>query len=112
MSKKNKGDARGFVYSTDPNFNYEAAPQEEQETLAPAQQRLRLKLDTKQRAGKAVTFVIGFIGKTEDLEDLGKKLRNYCGTGGSVKDGEILIQGDQRNKALQFLQKQGYKVSA
>lgn len=111
MSKKNKGDARGFVYSTDPNFSYEPEPQEEQNTLPPAQQRLRLLLDTKQRAGKAVTLVIGFIGKTEDLEDLGKKLRNYCGTGGSVKDGEILIQGDQRSKALQFLQKQGYKVS-
>jgi translation initiation factor 1 len=112
MSKKNKGDARGFVYSTDPNFSYEPEPQEEQHTLPPAQQRLRLLLDTKQRAGKAVTLVIGFIGKTEDLEDLGKKLRNYCGTGGSVKDGEILIQGDQRSKALQFLQKHGYKVSA
>ena len=110
MGKKNKGDARGFVYSTDPNFNYEAAPQEEQYTLPAAQQRLRLILDTKQRAGKAVTLVTGFIGKTEDLEDLGKKLRNYCGTGGSVKDGEILIQGDQREKALQFLQKQGYKA--
>ena len=112
MSKKNKGDARGFVYSTDPNFSYEPEPQEEQYTLPPAQQRLRLLLDTKQRAGKAVTLVIGFIGKTEDLEDLGKKLRNYCGTGGSVKDGDILIQGDQRSKTLQFLQKQGYKVSA
>ena len=110
MGKKNKGDARGFVYSTDPNFNYEAEQQEEQDTLPPAQQRLRLILDTKQRAGKAVTLVTGFIGKTEDLEDLGKKLRNYCGTGGSVKDGEILIQGDQREKALQFLQKQGYKA--
>jgi len=111
MGKKNKGDARGFVYSTDPNFNYEAEQQEEQDTLPPAQQRLRLILDTKQRAGKAVTLVTGFIGKTEDLEDLGKKLRNYCGTGGSVKDGEILIQGDQREKALQFLQKQGYKAN-
>lgn len=110
MGRKNKGDARGFVYSTDPNFNYEAEPQEEQNTLPPAQQRLRLILDTKQRAGKAVTLVTGFIGKTEDLEELGKKLRNYCGTGGSVKDGEILIQGDQREKALQFLQKQGYKA--
>lgn len=110
MGKKNKGDARGFVYSTDPNFSYEAESQEEQDTLPPAQQRLRLILDTKQRAGKAVTLVTGFIGKTDDLEDLGKKLRNYCGTGGSVKDGEILIQGDQREKAMQFLQKQGYKV--
>lgn len=111
MGKKNKGDARGFVFSTDPNFSFEPESQEEQDTLPPTQQRLRLLLDTKQRAGKAVTLVIGFIGKTEDLEDLGKKLRNYCGTGGSVKDGEILIQGDQREKALQFLQKQGYKAS-
>jgi translation initiation factor 1 len=111
MSRKNKADTRGFVYSTDPNFSFEPEEQDNHPTLPPAQQQLRLWLDTKQRAGKAVTLITGFKGSKDDLEDLGKKLKNYCGTGGSVKDGEILIQGDQRDKVLQFLQKQGYKAS-
>jgi translation initiation factor 1 len=108
MSKKNKADTRGFVYSTDPNFSYQAEANEPTETPAPSQQRLRILLDTKQRAGKAVTLVTGFSGKTEDLEALGKQLRNFCGTGGSVKDGEVIVQGDQRIKVKQYLQKQGY----
>lgn len=110
MSKKNKPDSRGFVYSTDPDFSFK---QEEQrvETLLPPQQRLRIKLDTKQRAGKAVTLIAGFIGKEEDLEDLGKKLKNFCGTGGSAKDNEIIIQGDQRDRVLQWLIKNEYKQS-
>jgi translation initiation factor 1 len=110
MSKKNKADTRGFVYSTDPNFRFE----EEQgniETVSPAQQKLRLRLDTEHRAGKAVTLIEGFIGKDEDLQDLGKKLKSFCGTGGSAKDGEIIIQGDQREKVLQWLLKNGYKNS-
>jgi translation initiation factor 1 len=110
MSKKNKPDSKGFVYSTDPNFKFE----EEQgaaQTLSPEQQKLRVWLDTKRRAGKAVTLVTGFIGTAEDLEDLGKKLKNYCGTGGSAKDGEIIIQGDQREKVMQWLGKNGYKNS-
>ena len=105
---KNKPDARGFVFSTDPSFRFEEEEQLPQETLAPAQQKLRIRLDTKQRAGKAVTLVTGFIGKEEDLEELGKKLKNFCGTGGSVKDGEAIIQGDQRDKVLQWLLKNGY----
>lgn len=111
MGKKNKYDSKGFVYSTDPNFKFEEEPEEVRETLAPAQQKLKVRLDTKQRAGKAVTLVENFIGKEEDLEDLGKKLKNFCGTGGSVKDGEIIIQGDQREKVLQWLMKNGYKQS-
>lgn len=110
MSKKNK-DTRGFVYSTDPNFRFEEDSTADQETLAPAQQKLRVKLETKHRAGKAVTLVEGFIGMTTDREELGKKLKNYCGTGGSVKEGEIIIQGDQREKVLQFLLKNGYTNS-
>jgi translation initiation factor 1 len=110
MSKKNKADTRGFVYSTDPNFSYQDEANEPTETPAPSQQRLRILLDTKQRAGKAVTLVTGFSGKTEDLEALGKQLRNFCGTGGSVKDGEVIVQGDQRIKVKQYLQKQGYGI--
>ena len=108
MSKKNKPDTRGFVYSTDPNFHFEEE-QNSSETLSPAQQKLRVRLDTKHRAGKAVTLVEGFIGKEEDLEALGKQLKSYCGTGGSSKDGEIIIQGDQREKVMQWLTKNDYK---
>lgn len=107
MSKKNKPDNRGFVYSTDSNFNFE----EEQEsiiTLPATEQKLKIRLDTKQRAGKAVTLVEGFIGQENDLEDLGKKLKGFCGTGGAAKDGEIIVQGDQRDKVLQWLLKNGY----
>ncbi len=107
-SSKNKPDSRGFVFSTDPTFRFEEEEQTAQETLAPAQQKLRIRLDTKQRAGKAVTLVTGFIGIESDLEDLGKKLKNFCGTGGSVKDGEAIIQGDQRDKVLQWLLKNGF----
>lgn len=107
MSKKNKPDTRGFVYSTDPNFSFEAEDQV-QETLPAAQQKLRIRLETKHRAGKAVTLVTGFIGLESDLEILGKQLKNFCGTGGSAKDAEIIIQGDQRTKILPWLIKNGY----
>ncbi|OSZ80847.1 translation initiation factor [Chitinophagaceae bacterium IBVUCB2] len=108
MSKKNKPDTRGFVYSTDPNFSFDEEPSNAT-TLPPAQQKLKVRLDTKHRAGKAVTLVEGFAGKEEDLEDLGKKLKSFCGTGGSAKNGEIIVQGDQREKVLQWLVKSGYK---
>ncbi len=111
MAKKNTSDKNGFVFSTDPNFRFEAEENEIRDTLAPAQQTLRILLDKKQRAGKAVTLVTGFIGKEEDLEKLGKQLKNFCGTGGSVKDGEALVQGDQRDKVLQWLLKNGYAKS-
>lgn len=110
MSKKNKADNRGFVYSTDPDFRFEQEP-ESVETIPPAQQKLKIRLDTRHRGGKAVTLVEGFAGKGEDLEDLGKKLKTFCGTGGSAKDGEIIVQGDQRDKVLQWLLKAGYKQS-
>jgi translation initiation factor 1 len=110
MSKKNKPDSKGFVYSTDPNFRFEE-DDTVKETLSPVQQKLKVRLETKHRGGKAVTLVEGFIGKNDDLEDLGKKLKNFCGTGGSAKDGEIIVQGDQREKVLQWLLKNGYKNS-
>jgi len=111
MSKKNKPDTRGFGFRTDPNLSFEPEDNEPQETLPAPQQKLRVRLDTKQRAGKAVTLISGFIGKEEDLEELGKKLKNFCGTGGSVKDGEAIVQGDQRDKVLQWLLKNDYKQS-
>lgn len=111
MAKKNTSDRNGFVFSTDPNFRFEPEENEIKETLLPAQQPLRILLDKKQRAGKAVTLITGFIGKEEDLEKLGKQLKNFCGTGGSVKDGEALVQGDQRDKVLQWLLKNGYSKS-
>ena len=110
MSKKNKPDTRGFVYSTDPDFQFQ--PQDQAiETLQPSLQQLRIRLDAKHRAGKAVTLITGFIGREEDLEALGKKLKSFCGTGGSAKDGEIIIQGDQRDKVMQCLHKNGYTRS-
>ena len=107
MSKKNKSDNRGFDYSTDPAFSFEE-DKENIDTLPVAQQKLKVRLDTKHRAGKAVTLVEGFVGQEQDLEDLGKKLKSFCGTGGSAKDGEIIVQGDQREKVLQWLLKNGY----
>jgi translation initiation factor 1 len=111
MKKKSKHDeSHRIVFSTDPSFslNNEQSPVE---SLLPPQQKLRIKLDTKQRAGKSVTLVQGYIGKEEDLEQLGKQLKNFCGTGGSVKDGEIIIQGDHREKIVQWLIKNGYDNS-
>lgn len=111
MSKKNKNDKNGFVYSTDPHFRFEEEDALPQVTLPANQQKLRVKLETKHRGGKTVTLVEGFVGKEEELEELGKKLKNFCGTGGSAKDGEIIIQGDQRDKVLQWLLKNGYDKS-
>ncbi|HYF33456.1 MAG TPA: translation initiation factor [Chitinophagaceae bacterium] len=109
MSKKkpNKG---GIVFSTDPSFSFEEEKRDV-ETLPAAQQKLKVRLETKHRAGKAVTLVEGFVGKDEDLESVGKQLKNFCGTGGSAKDGEIIIQGDQREKVMQWLLKNGYKLA-
>ena len=110
MSKKNKTDKHGFVYSTDPNFNFEHE-ENSIDTLPPSQQELKVSVDKKQRAGKVVTLIEGFIGKDEDLQELGKKLKTFCGTGGSAKDGEIIIQGDQTEKVLHWFVKNGYSLA-
>lgn len=111
MSNKKIQSSGGLVYSTDPDFKLPVENAGEQETLDASQQNLKIRLDTKHRAGKAVTLVTGFAGTLKDMEDLGKKLKSYCGTGGSVKAGEIIVQGDNREKVLQWLLKNGYKRS-
>jgi translation initiation factor 1 len=110
MAKK-KPNASGLVYSTDPDFRLEEEDAAAEITLEPAQQNLRIRLDTKQRAGKMVTLIQGFEGTATDLDELGRKLKSFCGTGGSVKDGEVIIQGDNRDKVLSWLLKQGYSRS-
>ncbi|HEY1061543.1 MAG TPA: translation initiation factor [Daejeonella sp.] len=109
MSKKNKG-LQGVVYSTEPDFGYISDDPEILETPEPRLQDLRVQLDRKQRGGKAVTLVTGFVGKQADLEQLGKKLKQKCGVGGSAKDGEVIIQGDFREKVLALLLTEGYKA--
>lgn len=109
MAKKKIQSLGGLVYSTDPDFKLPEDDMGKQETIEPFQQKLKIRLDTKHRAGKAVTLVEGFIGTTADMEELGKKLKSFCGTGGSVKDAEIIVQGDNRDKILQWLLKNGYK---
>lgn len=106
---KNKIQTSGIVYSTDPGFKAFTEEEEQTAGLPAAEQKLRIRLDKKHRAGKAVTLLEGFSGSNDEKEDIGKKLKTFCGTGGSVKDGEIIVQGDQREKVLQWLLKNGYK---
>src|SRR5687768_6047452 len=110
MAKENKKNRDGVVYSTNADFEYTYQPENKAETLPLHQQNLRVMLDKKARAGKQVTLVTGFIGTGEDLDTLAKKLKSKCGVGGSTKDGEIIIQGDFRDKILQLLLSEGYKA--
>jgi translation initiation factor 1 len=100
----------GVVYSTNSDFNYDKEEQEKQETLSVNQQNLKVMLDRKQRKGKVVTLIEGFIGSDEDLNALAKSLKTQCGVGGTAKDGQILIQGDFCQRIIDILKAQGYKV--
>ena len=108
MSKKK--DRMNVVYSTNPNFSYEYNEEEVQETLPNGQQTLYVSLDRKQRGGKEVTLVEGFIGSDDDLKELGKLLKSKCGVGGTAKDGEVIVQGSFRDKVMEILVKEGFKV--
>lgn len=108
--KKNKKKNSGIVYSTNSDFQYKTDEDSEQETLPPQQQDLRVSLDRRRRKGKEVTLITGFVGKEEDLKDLGKEIKTKMGVGGSVKSGELIIQGDLRDEVLDFLQAKRYKV--
>ena len=109
-NKNDKKERINVVYSTNPNYQYEYTQEEEQETLAPEEQNLRVTLDSKQRKGKTVTLVQGFVGTEEDLKELAKLLKNKCGVGGSVKDGEIIIQGEVKEKVLTILRDNKYRA--
>ena len=111
MAKNNNNDWKdrlNMVYSTNPNFKFETSEEDNAETIAKEKQQLRISLDKRNRKGKAVTLITGFIGSGDDLEALGKFLKVRCGVGGSAKDGEIIIQGDFRTKIQELLQKEGY----
>lgn len=99
----------GMVYSTNPDFEYTTQEPEQAETLPPSQQNLRVWLDRKQRGGKQVTLVKGFVGSDDDLAELGRMLKSRCGVGGSAKDGEIIIQGDHRDHVIELLVAVGYR---
>ncbi len=106
---KNKN-ISGIVYSTNPDFKYTSANAPEPNTLPPQQQDLRIFLEKKHRGGKTACVIKGFVGKQGDLDELGRLLKTKCGTGGSAKEGEIIIQGDCRDKILQILLEKGYKA--
>jgi translation initiation factor 1 len=103
-------DRLGVVFSTNRDFNFEKEVGEELQSLPPQKQNLKVQLDRKKRKGKNVTLITGFIGAEEDLKTIGKTLKSKCGVGGTVKDGEILIQGDFCTKIIEILKTEGYKV--
>ncbi|MFA5218616.1 MAG: translation initiation factor [Bacteroidales bacterium] len=110
MMTKDWKERLGMVYSTNPNYQFEKEEDDSQDTLIPKQQKLIVSLDKRNRKGKAVTLISGFIGQPDDLEQLGKLLKTKCGVGGTVKDGNILIQGDFRDKVVAILHGEGYQA--
>ena len=108
MKKNDWKERLNIVYSTNPDFSYETEEENVAETLPPQQQRLKVQLDRKNRRGKVVTLITGFVGNDEDLKDLGKMLKSKCGVGGGAKDGEIIVQGDFKQKVIDLLLKAGY----
>ncbi|MEM9833011.1 MAG: translation initiation factor [Bacteroidota bacterium] len=109
MARKQKRKQSGVVYSTNPDYSYESDEPNQEETLPPGEQQLRVWRDRK-GGGKQVTVVRDFVGSDDDLKDLGKQLKSHCGVGGSTKDSEILVQGDQRDKVVAYLLKKGYSA--
>lgn len=108
-TKKNDWKERlNIVYSTNPDFQYSTDEMEENETIPKQQQRLRVSIEKNHRGGKTVTLVKNFTGTAEDMKELGKILKTKCGVGGSVKDGEIIVQGDFKEKVIDILKKEGY----
>ena len=113
QAKKENNDWKerlNIVYSTNPDYTYQKEEQEKQETLEPQKQTLRISIDRKKRKGKSVTLIEGFIGSDDDLKELAKTLKTRCGVGGSAKDGEIIIQGEFRQKVAELLTQSGYKT--
>lgn len=108
MSRKQ---AIGVVYSTNPDFQYQYDDEPQAETLPPQQQKLRVRIERNHRGGKVVTLVTGFVGTDSDLQELGKKLKTACGVGGSAKEGEIMVQGEMKEKVVATLLKLGYSNS-
>ena len=108
MGKKSKKNRTGVVYSTNSDFSYQMGDQEEEDTLAPKQQKLYVSLDRKNRRGKEVTLVEGFVGSTDDLQHLGKALKTKCGSGGTAKEGEIMVQGNHVQKVVTLLSAMGF----
>jgi translation initiation factor 1 len=109
MGKKSKKKRVGVVYSTKPNYDYDYESKAEEDELPSNQQRLRVMIDRKGRGGKEVTLVTGFVGPEDRLKELGKMLKSKCGVGGSVKGGEIIVQGDHRDRVVELLKKEGFK---
>lgn len=108
MKKNDWKDRLNIVYSTNPDFNYTTEENEEAETLPKSQQRLRVSVEKKGRGGKTVTLIRGFVGTEEDLKELGRLLKAKCGVGGSVKDGEMLVQGEFKQRITELLKAEGY----
>lgn len=108
MKSNDWKDRLNVVYSTNPEFKYESSEEEETETLPKSQQKLRVSMEKKGRGGKTVTLIKGFTGTDEDLKELGKLLKTKCGVGGSAKEGEIIIQGDFKQRIIDLLKTEGY----